>query len=235
MADVLRSIMWSQMRLWLAFVRFVWTSPYRKLLFYILVPSSVFCFIVVLFAWLGSDFTANIMQALIPVILWLQVELAIRQHYISMKQADPYFKVEISKSMQSKVSILMHNISRHPAYNVQTEKMFDKSWREKHVSLEVQGVALIKPDESQQLCTMDGELLQDLAFLEVSYVNVFGQIRHFYIAIMDDDKAYILPTEPMEPGIFLNLPISLKILYDRWLLFRKRRIYKHRLQQQLRE
>ncbi|VVB85945.1 Uncharacterised protein [uncultured archaeon] len=100
---------------------------------------SIVSFLILIPVLLLIEFKSNSVTYIIIflqfVLIWTQVEIALRQHVLFSAQFNPFFDVktenvlpifdQTNRSNQESSSLKIHNVSKNPAYSIMTGRVFD--------------------------------------------------------------------------------------------------------------
>jgi hypothetical protein len=166
-------------------------------------------------------------DAILPIIIyfqllliWAQVEIALRQHSLFAMQFKPSFDIKFGgeeiipivvmpPSDVTVTPIRIRNTSNNPAYNImvgrllsrQNEPIPPSQWRDKVQSDLISSLA---PDEEVVLCSLGEELTHSEVTVEFSYFDQLGEPGTMYIRLARDGKILLIPERTALPGILLS-------------------------------
>lgn len=128
-----------------------------------------------LFAFLGKDAILPIILYFQLLILWGQIEVALRQHTLFSVQYEPTFSVgsRVEIGEKPRESLLLRNTSSNTAYNIMVGRVLDKEGRPIHPDeweeiIYTLYISSLSPGEEKILCSYDAELLNAGWSIEVS-------------------------------------------------------------------
>jgi hypothetical protein len=151
------------------------------------------------------------------VLIWAQVEIALRQHILFSVQFEPFFEVKFSAPdepnheflNQEASNLFIHNVSKNPAYSIMAARIFDEqkkpippdNWKTRSTS---RFISVLAPDQTTQLCSLKDRNFFKNKTIEVLYHNQLGEMREIWINLLENGDMIILLKERQAPGILLN-------------------------------
>jgi len=163
-------------------------------------------------------------NAILPIIVylqlllvWAQVEIALREHYLFAMQFKPSFDVkfgggEITPTVMPPLHatpVQIRNISKNPAYNIMVIRLLDGQnrpippdrWKDKVRSDLISSLA---PDEEVGLCSLSEELTHTEVTLEFLYQDQLGEFGTMHVKLAKDRKILLIPVRTELPGILVS-------------------------------
>jgi len=161
--------------------------------------------------WEGLIPTIIYLQLL---VIWVQAEIALRQHRLFSMQFEPFFDVDLrTTDAKGGKTLYLHNASKNPAYNIML-RMLDKEgkpippkeWENKVCQEPITDLA---PEQGDILCYFNKDFYESICenkmAFAVDFFNQFGEDGSIYIGFSEGVPYVIpLPRKPQMPGILLN-------------------------------
>jgi len=174
-------------------------------------------------------------DAILPIIIylqllliWAQVEIALRQHSLFAAQSKPFFGISYKKFGAEPPShnVWIHNTSKNAAYNIMVGRLLDKQnkpippvqWKDKLYSDLISSLA---PEEEALLCSLNEELASGEFTIEFSYSDQLGGFGAMYIKLAKDGKILLIPERAELPGILLST-LEYFALFFKFVGFKRR-------------
>ncbi len=178
--------------------------------------------------------TGKLFDSLLFLVMWIQLELSLRQIEIYRRSLEPRFTATLrsTEGLPSMNYLEIHNAGKSVAYGVGICRVLTK---EEHIPLDpaIWGAFMksyhidIPPGKSRKVAEIYDKSILDKYALEVCYSTDEELFRSFYIIARRNES--LLVFRPLEelPGFLLN---SVRFLYEYlrslWLRYRLRRYLK---------
>jgi len=179
-------------------------------------------------------------DAILPIIIylqllliWAQVEIALRQHSLFATQFKPFFDIKLGEGEitpivappSDAVPIRIRNTSKNAAYNIMVGRLLDRQnkpippsqWKDRVQSDLISSLA---PDEEAVLCSLTKELAYSEFTIEFSYSDQLGGFGTMYVKLAKDGKILLIPERTELPGILLDT-LEYFALFFKFLGFRR--------------
>ena len=177
---------------------------------------------------IAYGFTAGrLLESLLVVVMWIQLEISLRQMEIYKRSLEPSFTVDLcSTELSTSKYLKVHNAGNSVAYGVGICRILTKEYIpldphvwSKHVKPRYVD---IPPGDSKEIAEIYDTSVLDEHVIEVCYETVEGAFRFFHILELNGSPHVIRIPEDL-PGPLLN---SVNFLYDalRFGLWLKRRL-----------